>query len=337
MISPRPPAGPARRRAAFTLVEILLVIAVLAVMAGVVWPGVWRFVGEMRLREGADNARLNLAATRMRAMEGGEAYRWFCQPGGRWYAALPKTPRRKARPRRTRPDRTKLLVLRPSPLGDGWQSCPKGGVRCRFAGWCAAANGADHAAGRDDRSRADRRRGHVGRVARFQSDGSSRGARLVVADAEGRTVTVDIRPLTGAATLGQVEFAVDRSPRLPSVAASRALPEGERRRGLSLLEVPARLGDLSRGDDGAVAVDRERRASLVASEARDRSDLAVRIEIGGDRGGCRGVPVGLGDSFSRRRGLGGVRHWYRATTTCCTRSKFSWRRKGREMAVYATL
>jgi type II secretory pathway pseudopilin PulG len=211
VISAPPPAGPARRRAAFTLVEILLVIAVLTVMAGVVWPGVWRFVGEMRLREGADNARLNLAATRMRAMEGGEAYRWFCQPGGRWYAALAQNAETQgsAASNTTGSNHTAGAATKPA-----WRwlaELPEGVVfdAATLAGVPPQTVPTTLLAGMTGAERIDDAVTWV-EVARFQADGSSRGARLVVADAEGRTVAIDIRPLTGAATLGQVE--VRRGP-----------------------------------------------------------------------------------------------------------------------------
>jgi prepilin-type N-terminal cleavage/methylation domain-containing protein len=190
----------ARRRSAFTLVEILLVLAVLVVMAGLVWPAIWKFVGEMRLRQGADDTRLSMAATRMRALEAGEAYRWLCQPGGRWYAAL----RVDAEP----------PVGGPTSSRPAWRSLgelPEGVVfdSASLSGASQQTVPTTLLAGLTGAERIDDKVVWA-EVVRFQSDGSSRGAKLDVADASGRAVSLEVRSLTGSVTEGPME--VRRAP-----------------------------------------------------------------------------------------------------------------------------
>lgn len=64
-----------RRRPAFTLVELIAVIAVLLLLAAVVLPSVTAFRGDTRHRAAADAIRGELAVARARAMEEGRPYR----------------------------------------------------------------------------------------------------------------------------------------------------------------------------------------------------------------------------------------------------------------------
>jgi prepilin-type N-terminal cleavage/methylation domain-containing protein len=63
------------RRPAFTLVELLAVIAILALLAAVLLPSIAAFRGDTRHRAAADAIRGELAAARARAMEEGRQYR----------------------------------------------------------------------------------------------------------------------------------------------------------------------------------------------------------------------------------------------------------------------
>ena len=56
------------RRDGFTLWELVLALAVLAMVVGMTWPAVTRFIGENRLKEDTAELRNQLASTRSRAI-----------------------------------------------------------------------------------------------------------------------------------------------------------------------------------------------------------------------------------------------------------------------------
>ena len=88
MTSGRAVTGSSRQ--GITLLEILLVLGLLALAAGLSLPAIMGFVRDKALRSGADAVRSALQSTRLRAMERGEAYSWRFEPGGRWFAAVPR-------------------------------------------------------------------------------------------------------------------------------------------------------------------------------------------------------------------------------------------------------
>ena len=79
------PAPPLR---GFTLVEMLIVLAVLAVMASLAWPAVRGMAAKSELRSAAGNVRSALAGPRLRAIESGVPQRFRYQPGADGYEAV---------------------------------------------------------------------------------------------------------------------------------------------------------------------------------------------------------------------------------------------------------
>lgn len=77
------------RRRGYTLVELLLALAVLTVLAGVTLPSVLRLYADTQLNEAAEQVRSQLAGTRVRAVEGGLAYQFRFEPNGRSYVSVP--------------------------------------------------------------------------------------------------------------------------------------------------------------------------------------------------------------------------------------------------------
>jgi type II secretory pathway pseudopilin PulG len=78
-----------RRVAGYTLLELLLVLAILVAVAGAVTPTVVTRMGEYRLKQGAEAARFALAATRIHAIDLSSVYQFRFEPGGRRYLAVP--------------------------------------------------------------------------------------------------------------------------------------------------------------------------------------------------------------------------------------------------------
>ena len=79
----------ASRQRGFTLLELLLVLAVVVAFAGIAWPALMHRVRETAIRRGSQEFRERLGSARVRALEEGIAYRCQFEPGGQWYAILP--------------------------------------------------------------------------------------------------------------------------------------------------------------------------------------------------------------------------------------------------------
>jgi prepilin-type N-terminal cleavage/methylation domain-containing protein len=69
----------------FTLLEVTLVLALLVVMAAIVWPALERPLATERLRYGADKVRTEWTRTRIRAMTMGSPHVFRYQPGTNVY------------------------------------------------------------------------------------------------------------------------------------------------------------------------------------------------------------------------------------------------------------
>jgi Tfp pilus assembly protein FimT len=72
---------PTRQRPAFTLLEILLVLAVLIALAAVAYPTLSAMYGDVKVKAAADNVRAAYADARSHAIEDGRPYRVSVQPG----------------------------------------------------------------------------------------------------------------------------------------------------------------------------------------------------------------------------------------------------------------
>jgi prepilin-type N-terminal cleavage/methylation domain-containing protein len=76
-------------RRGYTFVEILLVLALLAVIAGITFPSVLRFRNEQAIKDAAERVRSELDRTRFRAIDSGIAYQFRYETGGRRFIAIP--------------------------------------------------------------------------------------------------------------------------------------------------------------------------------------------------------------------------------------------------------
>ena len=72
-----------RRKAGFTLLEMLLVLAILVVMTTVALPVVGRMYDTHRIRQAALEVRTKLSAARLRAVDEGEPFECRFEPEGR--------------------------------------------------------------------------------------------------------------------------------------------------------------------------------------------------------------------------------------------------------------
>jgi prepilin-type N-terminal cleavage/methylation domain-containing protein len=73
-------------RSGFSLLELMLVLALLVTMAAFTWPVMERSMASERLRKGADQVRSEWVRTRLRAMTTGVPQVFNYEPEGIWYS-----------------------------------------------------------------------------------------------------------------------------------------------------------------------------------------------------------------------------------------------------------
>lgn len=80
------------KQSAYTLVEMLLVLAVIGTLAAMTWPSVLRMQADYDLSSAAEQVRLQLAAARANAIKSGVKYQFLYEPKGRNFAVVPLDP-----------------------------------------------------------------------------------------------------------------------------------------------------------------------------------------------------------------------------------------------------
>lgn len=76
-------------RGGFTLVEMVLILAVLFVALGIVWPSINVFQQEQQLREAAQFVQVRLTSARFHAVETGLTYQFRFERQGRNFVIIP--------------------------------------------------------------------------------------------------------------------------------------------------------------------------------------------------------------------------------------------------------
>lgn len=79
-------------RRGFTLLEVLLVLSVMAVIIGITWPSVVRYIGEAAIRDAAFSVQTAVAGTRIKAIDTGLTYQFRYEPGGQRFVVIPFDP-----------------------------------------------------------------------------------------------------------------------------------------------------------------------------------------------------------------------------------------------------
>ncbi|HEY1381191.1 MAG TPA: GspH/FimT family pseudopilin [Gemmataceae bacterium] len=74
-------------RRGFTLLEVLLVVAVIVILAAMAYPSIEAMYGDVRLSAAADQVRARWADARTKAIEEGRPYRFATQPDGQFRIA----------------------------------------------------------------------------------------------------------------------------------------------------------------------------------------------------------------------------------------------------------
>ncbi len=189
-------------RTGYTLVELLLAVALLAMLAGITVPAALRMYADSRLSEVAEQVRLQVAGTRVRAIESGLVYQFRYEPDGRSYCSVPYE--------------REFEGSNPNATGTG--ATTGVGRFTRFAGELAegfqfaAVGDPENAIGGQlseevfgDLPNADKLSGvDWSPPILFVADGSAIDAAFEIVDSRGKLMLLTVRGLTGAAALGRM-------------------------------------------------------------------------------------------------------------------------------------
>lgn len=81
--------GAQARRRGFTIAELLIVVALLLIATGIVFPPVLRLMADQPLKEAAEQARSQIANVRLKSLDSSVEWQFRFEPGGRRYLWMP--------------------------------------------------------------------------------------------------------------------------------------------------------------------------------------------------------------------------------------------------------
>ena len=202
MTAARPAAAPrpgTTARPGFTLVEVLVVLALLGVVAGVIGPAALRVFEGYGLKRSAEAVRDDLARARLSAVREGVEYHVRTEPGGTRWVMIPGE-REPAAATQNPAAAAAYVPVRSGTLASGVTFLSE--APAELAGGTldpALFEGLPDAAQLAGLTWSD--------PVVFLPDGTARPARVTMTDEGDRALWVQVRPLTGAATVGEITAA----------------------------------------------------------------------------------------------------------------------------------
>ncbi len=175
-----------RNRSGFTLLEVMLVCAVLILLASITVPMATDAVDSHRLKASADRVRGAFAEARNRAIRSGNEVAFYCQPGFRTYFVSPFDPLAKTQLPNL-PDEENFA----NGSSDLRSNVLEVGVR--FAGEQISQDSRSSGSGSSDVPGYQR--------ILFYPDGTVQSARLYLSNEIGDVLRVELRGLTGTTTV----------------------------------------------------------------------------------------------------------------------------------------
>lgn len=177
------------RQSAFTLLELILVIAILVFVGALAVPSLYQTFSQQTLEKSADRVRVAMGKARVRAIERGEIYAVFLTEGGSWFNIAPFTNAKQQSSLAT--SREELAVRR---LQSDLESdlLPRG---IRFAAGTVAVDA------RAAESLSSENGTTSIRPILFYPDGTSQDASIILQNETGRFVEIQLRGLTGLSSV----------------------------------------------------------------------------------------------------------------------------------------
>ena len=218
-MSPRRSHKPSRigrcRRAgardAFTLFELLIILALLVTVVAVSWPALEQFHLQYRLRQAGSLVQARMAGARVHAVDTGIDYQFRFEPGGQRFVVLPYDQQVLAQMAASaganggagasaggggqgQPHFPRLAGRLPSDKAHFDPASTGGNAPQPFPGdWLAGIHGADQFAGVNWSA-----------PILFHADGTAAAAHVTIRDKKNRIVTVSVRSLTGGVSVSKM-------------------------------------------------------------------------------------------------------------------------------------
>ena len=170
-----------RRRSGFTMLEMMLVLAIAIVVAALAVPAVQGTIGNQAIASGADRVRVAMGQARVQAIRTGDVHAFFYQHDGQWFDVAPLADHQRLTRQQTN-GRTPSNNDRE--LSDNWLP--------RQVFFIAGETQ------NDARSESAREASNAPiNAILFYPDGTAQDARILLQDERSRTMAVELRGLTG--------------------------------------------------------------------------------------------------------------------------------------------
>ena len=188
--SPRGRGLKPHARSAYTLLEMLLTLAVLSIVAGMSWPLLSRAQQDLSLRQAGQDVRRSMISGRVNAIETGSTWQFRYEPGGRRYLVMPLE--------QTAEADSLLITKTAAELPEGMTFLPADDQPLTTEqlpsetltglsiaeGWTAAM---------------------WATPVTFASDGTASSAAFRIIDAKSQFIPISVRGLTGSVNVGRVD------------------------------------------------------------------------------------------------------------------------------------
>lgn len=196
----------ARDRGGFTFAEMLLVLAILLIVTGVVFPPVLRMMADQPLKEGAERARVQLVSVRLKALDSSAAWQLRFEPGGRRYLWMPTDIAASTANKNATSNTGTVTTSASTSAGPTVGELPKGITFTNDLNgtpWPVERLPQELVSGLPNAYQL----AQVGWSAplTFQPDGSSMDSELAVTDARNRQIRLTVRGFTGGVTVSSIE------------------------------------------------------------------------------------------------------------------------------------
>ena len=175
----------ARRSRGFTLIELILVVAIMVVVASIAAPAVHRTFAQQALQKGADRLRVAMGQARVKAIKNGEEYAVFFMPEGSWFGVAPFY---------SFPEQAQIAQKRQQFVTNGNYTDYEKDLMPRGVRFVAGETAMD---GRAAAAAADVGGAESLRSILFYPDGTSQDARIILQNDKGSVLQVELRGLTG--------------------------------------------------------------------------------------------------------------------------------------------
>lgn len=192
-----------RRPAGFTLLEMLLVLAILIAFTAITFPAVDRMYGTHRIQQASSELRSKLAAARLHAIDEGRTYEFRFEPDGRHCVIFARTQTAKSFDNRDR------LSSRDAMQSASWSFHAELPEQLRFGPIPGPSERLTTNELRDVEHDEELSGVSWSPPIAFAPNGRSTSVSFELRDRDSRSITISVRGLTGAASSANIQLRSD--------------------------------------------------------------------------------------------------------------------------------